>query len=227
MVNNFTENGNGVSVEISFYYDTGYAQDMFNESVKRYENNHDEFFYTDFGNVEGHELDEMYIVTDETRDKVIAEIMSNNEEATKKGLGLATNEELKRELECWIDFDYDDEDFFEFDHENYGMIETRGYSQGDYAKVYYHKKELRELWGIDIDEESLKEQVGKVFWDSPICFNATIKGKEYRGDEFLSSEYLGNDDAREEILEYMEKKLKKREFEAFNELFEGMEASYD
>ena len=228
MTNNVTENGNGSSVEIEFYYDRDMGQHDFDENLKRIDGNR--FFYIDFGNLKPVELEEMYIVTDKTREAVIEEILDQTdgeiEKLSKKELDKMTNKELKEEFVGWIDYDCDsdDESFFEFDSINFGMIETRGYSQGDYAEVYF-KKEDKEK-GI---YEPKKEDIDHLFWDSPLFFSATIdETKAFSsGGEILVNTYLPEDEAKEEILSKMKKELNKDQFEAFAELFEGMNAEYN
>ena len=227
MRNNFTENGNGSSVEIEFYYDRDMGQHDFDENLKRIDGNR--FFYIDFGNLKPVELEEMYIVTDETREEMIKLLKEENKYSDEeyKSIDKMTNEELKNEFVMTENdnyFDCDSEDLFEFDSINFGMIETRGYSQGDYAEVYF-KKEDKEK-GI---YEPKKEDIDHLFWDSPLFFSATIDETKVfsSGGEILANTYLPEDEAKEEILSKMKKELNKDQFEAFAELFEGMNAEYN
>ena len=232
MKNNYTENGDGASIEIDFYYDSGFAHENWKQSFEQLGNNSsDKYCYINWGNVEMHELAEMYIVTDRTRVNVIKELVLHSggiiELPQEKELEKMTNEELKTEILLHNDYDYDDKDFFEFDSENYGSIVTKGYSQGDWAEVFYNKKELKESWGNEPVEKDLKEEFHNIFWNHPLCFRATIDGEEIDGGEFLSNEYIGEEEAKEEALEYMKKELTKEQFKAFEETFEGMTATYE
>lgn len=63
--------------------------------------------------------------------------------------------------------------------------ETRGYSQGDYALVYY----------VVGDYEPTHIWIDHLFWDCPISGMITIDGEEYYIDEILDDPYEYDKDA--------------------------------
>ena len=69
------------------------------------------------------------------------------------------------------------------------LMEITGYSQGDYAKVWYNPTEIEKLWGNAPNEKNLKEQFEQYFYDQPIDISVTINDKEIRGFEYGSDLY--------------------------------------
>jgi len=79
-----------------------------------------------------------------------------------------------------------------------------GYSQGDYAEIWYCPKDLEDAWGIAPEESKLKETFDRLLWDAPVSARFEIDGKEFNYHEVpnLENEYEWNRDA---YLDYVAK----------------------
>ena len=135
-----------------------------------------------------------------------------------------SNPKLKEELNAWSDHDHDERDFYEFDQENFGEITTRGYSQGDYAEIYYSKKDLKECWGNDVDENNLKKSAENLFWNHPLWFQVIIDGKDFDG--LIDNEYMNFDDAKEQVEEKIKKEVSKEQFDEFKKILDKTTENY-
>lgn len=63
-------------------------------------------------------------------------------------------------------------------------VETRGYCQGDYAKVYYSPELLESAWGT-----MPSESIDHLFWDSPVYARVDINGEDYYYYDWPESDY--------------------------------------
>jgi len=100
------------------------------------------------------------------------EVMGDGDYKTYTGIEIAKQMAYDGYFDGW-DFDDDDafvliEDFLDDQdilyESNFTYYETRGYSQGDYAKVYILDKD---------DKTSTLELIDQLFWDSPIDWGMT------------------------------------------------------
>ena len=96
---------------------------------------------------------------------------------------------------------------------DYIKIETRGYSQGDYAEVIARKNKFTE-------SKEFKDHIHNLFWDHPLVFDIKIDGVEFHSSDFMENEYPDTDEATEKILEYVQKdedlnEMQKKDFASF------------
>jgi len=91
-------------------------------------------------------------------------------------------------------------------------IKTRGHSQGDYAEVWVNKKDYKEIIGVELDEDSLKKRIDKLFWDVPISCRVTVNGEDYYIDEYVKDIYEYDKDEVYEICKKLFKDHKYREY---------------
>jgi len=213
MTNNYNSNSAGTSIEINAFYDSDLSQIYFSESLQLLKD--DLYFFTDCGNETEIDLDEVHILDEGLREEVIDYLLENTpkhlaDQYNRAFFEKMNNSELKEEL-LMEGMDISD-DFFCFDHVNFVEIETRGYSQGDYAKVIARKSEYTE-------SKAFKDHIHNLFWVSPSKVYLDIDGIEIYCCEFLSSEYLYADDATKEILEHVQshKGLNEKQKKAFVE----------
>lgn len=69
-------------------------------------------------------------------------------------------------------------------------VSISGYSQGDYAEVFYCPDDLEKCWGNKPPEPSkMAETFSRLFYDAPIWACFTINGEEYRYDELMDDSY--------------------------------------
>ena len=224
-MNTYNTNGNGLSVEIDAFYDTYLSHCYFQDNFKRLTRNNDSlWFYTEYQNIEKVELEDMYTVTDNTRENVI-KLLKEWVIDRELDFNVLCNNELAEILKNDVDLDFDDEKFFELDYENFAILETGGYSQGDYAEVYVDLRAMRKLTGKeDFDADTLKNTIHNLFWDCPLCVKVTIDGKEF--EELLEDEYACFDDIKEDIENKLKKEITKEQFDTFKELFDTVEPRY-
>ncbi len=57
---------------------------------------------------------------------------------------------------------------------HFEIIETTGYSQGDYAEVIIPIKKLKEAWGIKVNLEQLQKRIDNLFWDPITNINVVL-----------------------------------------------------
>lgn len=81
-------------------------------------------------------------------------------------------------------------------------ITTKGYSQGDYAKVYI-PKELK-------DNKGIQQTIDHLFWDSPVYGIIKINDEEIYVDELLSNVYEWN---KEEVLSKLKSQVSEKTYE--------------
>ncbi len=224
-MNNFTKNGNGASVEINAFFDSGMSQYYFDDNFERLDDS--VFFYTDWQNIEKVELEDMYIVTNDTRENVIKELSETCCDWDENNDPKMSNEELKKVLDSNLDYDYNETDFFEFDSENFAEIETRGYSQGDYAKVYVDLRAMRKMTGKeDFNADTLKDTIHNLFWNSPLYVKVIVDGQEYLNSDSCG-EYCTIEDTREEMLKNMKNELTDEQYSGVETVFAQVEPKYN
>ena len=201
-------------IELSAKYDYDLSRFYFDESIERLGDSEDEFLYTGFGNLPSYSLSE-----------IIPEIRNND--SNKRKLARYVFEEeytkcdtIKEVLEDYCiygliedvlgyheDISHDaletlfDELKITYDTE-FVQIETKGYSQGDYAKVWVNIKDYKEIFGVELNEDELRKQLDNLFWDSLIvgslklsfdytvnCVNYNISLEIEHLDEILKDSY--------------------------------------
>lgn len=170
---NFDCNSTGLNIEVHINRDNWLARDWFDESVSKYELNHNTtlYVYNDF----------------ESKINSIGDFCTIKNHATKKELI-----ELAEELNEWHSYeDYSMSDLREeileanpamilnaYWHESdvikikpeFDLYCTKGYCQGDAEYVLYKGNRT---------DASIQNSIDHLFWDSPISGVVTINGNEY------------------------------------------------
>ena len=88
---------------------------------------------------------------------------------------------------------------------DYEVIETRGYSQGDYAQVIIPVKELSKVWGTAESEVmgQVKTEIDHLFWDAPLYARVTVDGNEFSYMDIVDgADYYDNWEGRVHIPAY-------------------------
>ena len=68
-------------------------------------------------------------------------------------------------------------------------VSVTGYSQGDYAEVFYCPEDLEKAWGNKPVENDLQKMFNRLFYDAPIYCRFTIDGDEYDYSELMPDNY--------------------------------------
>lgn len=191
--NNFDQSSTGVNIETTACYDTTQAQWLFTDNFKqlvtpiRYQQD-GEWFYSDFDNTSPDDYAISFTVKDQ---KALKDFMRDNE----------YKDETIKEI---VEYDYnldeicnysklvDEFPFLDFvvyhtetkDFVHYNEYGTRGYSQGDYAKVYYIVP-----FGETCNEKALHDEIDRLFWDAPIYGRVYINDIEFAYDEYDLNTY--------------------------------------
>ena len=158
LVNNFNESSTGINIEGTFFYDIDSSQREFDENFGLLSKSN--FIYNPYGQtdttisftVKASKQNLVEYLNDvvgdfdwveESRSDLMDEVINQND------IDLLNYNEVKATLE-----DYNIE---LIPNTKIKSIVTKGYSQGDYAKVLYFPKKLKELWGKDVDESELQK----------------------------------------------------------------------
>ena len=216
--NNYDQSSTGINIEASCFYDTDSASMNFRENfeILQYGNYRKSTvaYYTDYGNVK-------------SADDISFSIKGDKSEKVRFLLDYVTFE--KEEIETWDDDTIYDEivgqhgekisllnmdDFNKYmlkdfnlelvPNKNIQKLVTRGYSQGDYAEVYYCPDELAQAWGNDPKENELQKTFGHLFWDAPIYARIEINEEEYI--YYDCPAYDEYDFKRDDFLKYVSEK---------------------
>lgn len=68
-------------------------------------------------------------------------------------------------------------------------VSVTGYSQGDYAEVFYSPEDLEKCWGNKPDQNDLQKMFNRLFYDAPIYCRFEIDGEEYDYAELMPDNY--------------------------------------
>jgi hypothetical protein len=173
-----------VSIEVSYDYDASSInyQNTFKSSPfqSNYGSSDNLLQYIDYENIKliDNISDLITIDTSNSRKSLLEYLRWTNAEAKEYKIS-----ELRSEILNDVDF----RDISDLEKElnitkNYILIETRGYSQGDYAEVIIPIDLLRECWGTnkDIKDEDLVSQqyIDNIFWDAPIWGRIEISASQ-------------------------------------------------
>ncbi|WP_419833705.1 hypothetical protein [Endozoicomonas atrinae] len=204
--NNFDMSSTGLNIELTCFYDCARAQYDFSESftyIKQYK----QHVFSHYGNVDVSNFEKTFKVNCTARELFIRyhQFANNSDPRYLR--------DLIRELNSYDDIQpirhctkevmlnairnhcYDHQGYVEFMEKHfepdYFELETRGYSQGDYARVII-PNEVLTTCGLDLTEanaDSFQQEIDHLFWDAPLFFRVTIDGNEF---DFV--EYLGEYD---------------------------------
>lgn len=83
------------------------------------------------------------------------------------------------------------------------VYNSRGYSQGDLARVIIPVEKLEKCWG-SFDLESTKNMIDKYLWETPITGTITVDDNEYYITDFIN-EYGDWENEREVLIKAMTK----------------------
>lgn len=187
--NNYDQSSTGTNIECSLFYDTMRSQMDFDENIKIIQHSGYRTFtigyYIDNGNVKDHDDISFTLKGNENdiENALLAEGYDRDEyKAMIEGEPFDILESAYGERITLLNF----EDF----NKVYAPLEavpskklekiiTRGYSQGDYAEVYYCPDDLKEAWGNEPDKSSVKKMIDHYFWDSPINAAVTVNDDEF------------------------------------------------
>ncbi len=155
--NNFDKSSTGVDIECICQYDVDRSRWEFEENIEIVQ--HDGYrttsigYYIDNGNVKGH--DDIKFLMKGTRERKI-EYLDEVSSVSKEDIQTWDDDTLDSEIMSYVEvtlIDYvmdrmDSIDGLEFiPNKNLIVLTTRGYSQGDYAKVIYCPEDLESAWG--------------------------------------------------------------------------------
>ena len=204
LVNNFNESSTGINIEGTFFYDSILSQAWFDENFERLIK--DEFIYnpceqidtTISFTVKGLKEDLVEYLNDvegdfdwikESKSDLLDEVINQND------INLFNYNEVKATLK-----DYNIE---LIPNTEIKSIVTKGYSQGDYAEVFYLPERLKELWGNNVNESELEKEIDHLFWDTPIYGKLKVNGTDFYYEfdpyEWEREKFIG------EVIEYFNK----------------------
>jgi hypothetical protein len=174
-------------------YDTSLGQMDFDDNFKTIDDH--TTIYIDYGNLSGNlpELDDL-IVDDSQKEKLVTELAE--EEGYEEG-DSDYNDLMQRDADdLFVELTNDVYDFGSvidlLEHEDFpyetnidavvGVIETTGYSQGEYSKTYINIPEFVKATGSEWNdklESELETIISRYMYDAPMFVRATIDGEEY------------------------------------------------
>ena len=202
-INNFDKSSTGIDIEFSGYYSGDRASCDFEESLEVVQ--HESYrvssvlYYRNYGNVDGYKEIGFHVVG--TKPQLVEYLMYHYAHETKTGYMKWTKDDL---LDAVEDALYDERSLINYREENknlveYGLeivpskklewVESRGYSQGDYAEIVYCPEDLKSAWGCEVNESELRKEFNHLLWDAPISATLTINGEEYQYFDFDLDEY--------------------------------------
>jgi len=191
--NNYDMSSTGVSIEVSIGYDTDMSahdwQENFAEVVPSGYRKSGVYQYIQWGNYETlSEREFKEIDSNATLKRDLLQVVLDEDYTfyTKTELRQMSKDELIDLIQDSILDDYDLEEAMEWASgqnialiiDNYEIITTRGYSQGDYAEVI-----------VPDDGNNYSVEIGHYFWDAPIYARVTVDGEEYYIDENMECRY--------------------------------------
>lgn len=198
MMNNYDCNSNGLSVEVSVWYDSLQSQDMFDMSFIRLLDSTYQFHpewcddngqgrFTDFARISG--SGGMYEIAKTPRNKRgMMKYLIDCRYPDFRGwdfedtLQSFLNEfRFPRDLKDFVETleQYDIEHTLKFER-----YVSRGYSQGDAIEVFINKINIY---------DGMKKDIDHMLWDAPIVASAVINGEDYYC-EFKDGEYAWDRD---------------------------------
>lgn len=186
--NNFDKSSSGTDIEVRAFLDGDTSRRNFEECIKIVQ--HSGYRTTSIGYYTGgcsqDHTDIKFTVKGEKAVKIakLVELSSFDKEEIETWDDDTINTELIGYYEVTlIDYVLDKLDLIEglefVPNKNLIILTTRGYCQGDYAKVIYCPEDLEKEWGRMPDQNDIQKTVDHLYWDCPVYANATINGEEY------------------------------------------------
>lgn len=214
-INNFDKSSTGVDIEFTGCYDLDRYRWLFDESLEVLRHSgYREFsilYYKDCGNVGGD--DDVEFELKGTKSQLSDYLVDYFGQESKSGYMRWSKDELYNDVYNHIYDEMNLKDYRECNKElhEYGLeivptkelvwLDSRGYSQGDYAEVVYCPSDLKESWGICPEESKIQKEINNLLWDSPISATLTVNGNEYYYDEHFD----WYEWQREKFIEYVAK----------------------
>ena len=180
LVNNFNESSTGINIEGTFFYDIDSSQREFDENFELLSKSN--FIYNPYG-----QIDTKVSFTVKASKQTLVEYLNDivgdfdwikesksdlmDEVINQNDIDLLNYNEVKATLE--------DYNIKLIPNTEIKSIVTKGYSQGDYAKVFYLPERLKELWGNDVNESELQKEIDHLFWDAPIYGNVKVNDIDF------------------------------------------------
>lgn len=209
--NNFDTSSTGTNIECSVFYDTMKSQIDFNDNIKIIQHSgyrtHTIGYYIDHRNVENH--DAITFTLEGTPEQIKAALKQDgyedDDDTVKDALEILENGYGEKiTLLNYEDFNRVYDPLSVKPSKVLEKIITRGYSQGDYAEVFYCPDDLEKAWGKKPDENELQKMVDHYFWDTPIYASITINGDEY--NYWDQPEYDEYEWGRDKFIKYVAEK---------------------
>lgn len=205
--NNYTRAASGPSIELTCFYDTDQSHREFEENFQILQSESYSkstiTYYIENGNVKDADDISFSLVGS------VADILKLHNANTGANIIAANGKELEEIKEGILDTYGERITLLNFEDaskvfsplivqpsKNVEYLVTRGYSQGDYAKVYFCRDDLHTSWGRIPTDGDLQKIFDHLFWDAPIYACFEIDGQEYRYDECPEyDDYEWNKDA--------------------------------
>lgn len=197
--NNFDQSSTGTNIELICLRDSGLSQHMFDENFKILQ--HSSYrrtckaYYIDNGNVP--DDDGITFTLQGTKEQIEARL-------TAEGYSL---EEIKAMIPCepldiletlygesldilnYEDFNTVYSPLKAVPSKTLTCVSVSGYSQGDYAEVFYSPDDLEKCWGNAPVEKDVQKMFERLFYDAPIYCRFEIDGEEYDYSELMPDNY--------------------------------------
>ncbi len=183
--NNFDKSSTGTDIECRCYRDTHQSQLDFSDNIEIIQHSGRSTtsigYYTDNGNVKGVDDVKFTVKGDKAvKIKWYVDNVRPYEDMTENDIDAEILETLGVNI---IDYALDrlpTVDGLEFvPNKNLIVLTTRGYCQGDYARVIYCPEDLETAWGVYPKQENVQESINHYYWDAPIYCCFEINGEEY------------------------------------------------
>lgn len=214
MINNFDKSSSGINLELVANYDQHHSQHLFDESFKnvwynsgslingRYYNV-DLYLWTNYGNFsDTFDLDDLNNYSFAKTQLIemltiysLEDAQDLSKDLFNKGFSKLDKAELIELAESMIDYNDKINLYTEHLHLKAFIVDTRGYSQGDYAEIIIPFESLDQL-GVNYKDKdfNIDQWVGNdfdhLFWDSPAYIRLTVNDEdEIDLTEWLECEY--------------------------------------
>lgn len=230
LLNNYDTNSQGNDIEVKCYYDCWQAQNDFEGTIDCIDNDKRIYFDNEYGSYDISDYEE---ITIKALKKDLLKFIEINEINYYEWLNTATKQELIEYIIDIYDINlcncewHDNNTFigYGFDiscmpkNKDLQSIYISGYSQGDYATVYY----IETKWHRN-NERVYREAMHHTFYDVPITCLVTInQDKEIYYDEIASNIYEWN---KEEFIQYILKQVKDVTYEELDNILPSEITNY-
>ena len=196
MSNNFNTSTTGVDIEFSVFADSFRSQEEFNNTFKTVVESDNRsyglYHYTSWGEEEEVGLSDLKALDYKNNTKHCLLTYALGEDwnyYSKTEIRAMKKQELIDLIESDSVLDYMDlneieewasDNSFGIGLDNYEIIKTRGYSQGDMAQVLVRNELL---------DAELRTLIDHLFWDAPTVYTLVIDGEDYYIDEHIEDSY--------------------------------------